>query len=238
MSSFASAESQLMLRLACSETPPAPEDPVLGTRTHAADRNARAATSDMPLPPTAGTWATNMGDQRVSLIQQLLTQACVPAPMFFTQLISAQVPAAGARSIPQPIFPPTPAHRAVNRLVNQLTQQAAMASPGPYLRDLIHGNSDVEDSDSEDFPIVQHQQPLLAPALSSAADSDDKNPPPRRAAARKKVPGRCCGRGGTAAPPPAETTNDIEAGSAYVFINPADSDYFFGHCEIDKGFKC
>jgi hypothetical protein len=92
--------------------------------------------------------------------------------------------------------------------------------------------------------MVQHQRPLPAPALSSAADSDDENPPPRRAAAQKKVPGRRHGRGGTAAPTPAETT---EAGSAYVFIDPealvntkksADSDYFFGRREIDKGFKC
>jgi hypothetical protein len=122
-----------------------------------------------------------------------------------------------------------------------------MASPGPRLRDLIHGNSDVEDSDSEDFPILQHQRPLLAPALSSAANSDDENPPPRRAATQKKVPGCRRGRGGTAAPTPAETTDDIEADSAYVFIDPealvktkksADSDYFFGRRKIDKGFKC
>jgi hypothetical protein len=119
------------------ETLPAPEDPVQGARTCAAGRNARAATSDIPPPPTAartlssgdqsrgfaglsgtifhswffvfcsrekkGIWATDRGDhQRVSPIQQLLTQVCVPAT-FLTQLMLAQVPAPGARSIPQPV---------------------------------------------------------------------------------------------------------------------------------------
>ncbi|KAJ7300641.1 hypothetical protein DFH08DRAFT_828285 [Mycena albidolilacea] len=226
-------------RNTAQETPPAPEDPVRGARTRAAGCNARAATSDMPLPPTTAR-TSSLGDQACGFAglsgtifhswflsfahvkkgnlgdRQGISKG-VPDP---TVVNPAQVPAARARSIPQPIFPQIPARRAVNGLVNQLTQQAAMASPGPCLRDLIHGNSDVEDLDSEDFPIVQHQQPLLAPALSSAANSDDENPPPRRAAAQKKVPGRRRGCGGTAAPTPAETTDDIEAGSAYVFTNP------------------
>ncbi|KAJ7343000.1 hypothetical protein DFH08DRAFT_811328 [Mycena albidolilacea] len=226
-------------RNTAQETPPAPEDPVPGARTRAAGRNARAATSDMPLPTTAACTSSsgdkargfaglsgtifhswflsfahvkkgNLGDRQGR--SKGVPDATVVNP--------AQVPAARARSIPQLILPQTPARRAVNGLVNQLTQQAAMAGPGPRLHDLIHGNSDVEDSDSEDFPVIQHQWPLLAPALSSAADSDDENPPPRRVATQKKVPGHRRGCGGTTAPTPAETTDDIEADSAYVFIDP------------------
>jgi hypothetical protein len=125
-----------------------------------------------------------------------------------------------------------------------------MASPGPRLCDLIYASSDVEDSDadrSEDFPVVLLQWPLCTLALSSAAESDHESPSPRRTAAHKKASGRRRSCGAAAAPTPAETVDDNEAGSAYVFIDlenvvkakkSANLDYFFGHHAIDKGFKC
>jgi hypothetical protein len=47
-------------RNTAQETPPAPEDPVRG----AAGRNARAATSDMPLPPTAARTSSSRDQAR------------------------------------------------------------------------------------------------------------------------------------------------------------------------------
>lgn len=122
-----------------------------------------------------------------------------------------------------------------------------MASPGPRLRDLIDADSDVEDSDGNEMPVAPRRRaPLHAPALLSAAESDDENPPPRRVAPKKGT-GRRRGRGGATAPTRAQTADDTEAGSVYVFIDPeslvktkksADSDYFFGRRTIDQGFKC
>ncbi|KAJ7453116.1 hypothetical protein FB451DRAFT_1281733, partial [Mycena latifolia] len=233
------------------ETPPAPEDPVVGMRTRQTGRNARAGTSDIPPPPTT-TRTASSGDHARGFAGLSSNQATRPgrttgAPEL-PDVNPAQAPAR-ARSTPQTILPQTPARRAVNGLVDQLAQQAAMASPGPRLRDLIHASSDVEDSDadgSEVFPVALCQRPIRAPALLSAAESDDENPPPRRAAAHKKA-GRRRGRGAATAPTPAETADDNDAGSAYIFMDPetlvktkksADSDYFFGRRAIDKGFKC
>ncbi|KAJ7483666.1 hypothetical protein FB451DRAFT_1235276 [Mycena latifolia] len=238
-------------RNTAQETPPAPEDPVLGMRTRQAGRNAGASPSDIPPPPTAARTASS-GDQARGFAGLSGNQATRPGRSTGAPKLPVVNPAqapAGARSAPQTILPQTPARRAVHGLVDQLAQQAAMASPGPRLCDLIHASSDVEDSDgSEEFPVVvPRQRPLRTPALSSAAESDDENPPPRKAAVHKKASGRRRGRGAAAAPTHAETADDDEAGSAYVFIDPetlvktkksADSDYFFGRRAIDKGFKC
>ncbi|KAJ7711109.1 hypothetical protein B0H16DRAFT_1745409 [Mycena metata] len=108
---------------------------------------------------------------------------------------------------------------------------------------------DVEDSDSDvsdDFPVILCTRPLHTPAWLPAAESDDENPLPR-ASARTRGTSRRCGRGSATAPTRAATANKNEPGSVYIFIQPetlvktkksADSDYFFGHREIDKGFKC
>ncbi|KAJ7437334.1 hypothetical protein FB451DRAFT_1305801 [Mycena latifolia] len=224
------------------ETPPAPEDPVLGMHTRQTGRNAGASTSDIPPLPTAARTASSGDQARGFAGLSGMISFMATRPGRFT----------GAPKLPvvnPEILPQTPGRRAVNGLVDQLAQQAAMASPGPRLCDLIHASSDVEDSDgSEEFPVVVlRQRPLRALALSSAAESDDENPPPRKAAVHKKAPGRRRGRGAAAAPTPAETADDNEAGSAYIFIDPetlvktkksADSDYFFGRRAIDKGFKC
>ncbi|KAJ6609429.1 hypothetical protein B0H10DRAFT_2297493 [Mycena sp. CBHHK59/15] len=227
--------------------PRPPEDPAQGVRTRQAGRNAAAG----PPPPTAAR-AASSGDQArwfAGLSSNQTAPATQPRSTGTRQPPAVNPAPSGARASPAMIFPQTPARRAVNGLADQFAQAAAMASPGPRLRDPIETNPDVEDSDgdmSDDFPVIPRTRPLRAPTLLPAAESDDENPPPR-APARTRGTSRHRGRGSAAAPTHAATTNDNEPGSVYVFIQPetlvktkksADSDYFFGRCEIDKGFKC